>query len=112
MDKRLKEVGLRIRDARKARNISQADMADRLGISISHMSDIENGKTNYGVDILMRITENLQISADELLRTDIPSVDKVYMAEINDIFKDCSVQEKEAMLKTLNNMKEAFSSVK
>ena len=37
----------------------QAELAEKLNISLSHMSDIETGKSNYGVDILMRITEVL-----------------------------------------------------
>ncbi len=108
----LKELGKRIRAVRNARRLTQAYLAETLNISPSHYSDIEMGKTNFGIDIFMRITEVLQVSADELLRTDVPSVNAVYSAEIEEIFRDCSNAEKEAMLKTLQNMKNVFKDSK
>ena len=110
MSRGLKETGIRIREARRERQMSQAELAERLNISPSHMSDIETGKSNFGVDILMRITEILQISADELLRTDVPSVNAVYSAEFSDIMEDCTTAEKNAMIEMLKNMKAAFQS--
>ena len=108
MDSSLKEVGLRIKEVRKKRRISQADLAEIINVSISHMSDIETGRTNFGVDIFMRITEALQVSADVLLRTDVPEVDVLYAAEFQELMEDCSSSEKEAMLRTLRNMKAVF----
>ena len=110
MSDSLKTVGSRIKDARKAKRMSQAELAEKLNISISHMSDIETGKSNYGVDILMRLTEVLQVSADELLRTDVPAGNAVYASEILELMDGCTPAEKEAMLGTLKNMKAAFLS--
>ena len=72
MYEKLKPVGKRIQDARKAIGLTQADLADKLDISVSHMSSIETGRANFGVETLMKITEILKVSADSLLRTDIP----------------------------------------
>ncbi len=108
MDVNLKEVGVRIKQARKERNISQAELAEKLNISVSHMSDIETGKTNFGVDIFMCITEALQVSADALLRTDIPAGNAVYSAEFEELMQGCSSVEKEMMLRTLHVMKDGF----
>lgn len=108
MDANLKEVGARIKDARKACGLSQADLAEKLNISLSHMSDIETGRTNFGVDIFMHITEVLHISADVLLRTNVPTVNAVYDAEFQAITEGCTSAEKEAMLQTLRNMKAVF----
>lgn len=69
MNDKFKDVGARIREARKIQKLSQADMAERLQISTSHMSYIENRKKNIGLDIFMRLTEALQVSADWLLRS-------------------------------------------
>lgn len=45
MDIQLIEVGKRVRKARKDRRLSQAELAELIQISPSHMSDFENGKT-------------------------------------------------------------------
>lgn len=108
MNGSLKDIGARIREARKERNLGQADLAEKLDISISHMSDIENGRTNFSIEVFMRITEALQVSADTLLRTNVPEVDAVYAAELQALMDDCSSVEKEAMLQTLRNMKKVF----
>ena len=108
MDGNLKGVGARIRDARKKSGLSQAELAEKLNISLSHMGDIETGRTNFGVDILIRITKVLQVSSDVLLRTDAPEVDAVYAGEFRELTEGCSSSEKEAMLRTLRIMREVF----
>ena len=59
MDIRVANVGSRIREARQRQDITQAQLADKTNISISHLSAIESGRSNFGVDILMRMTEAL-----------------------------------------------------
>ena len=108
MDDNLKRIGLRIKEARRERKISQAELAEKLEISISHMSEIENGKTSFSIDIFMRMTEILQVSADMLLRTNVPEVDVIYADEFRELMKGCSSDEKEAMLQMLRNMKSVF----
>ena len=103
-------IGSRIKAARRKRKLSQAELAELLNISSVHMSKIELGKTNFGVDILMKITEVLQVSADELLRTDVPTANAVYAEEIIGILEGSSQAEKEAMLNTLRDMKKVFRS--
>ena len=108
MDDCLKGIGARIRQARKERSLTQSALAEKLDISVSHMSDIETGRTNFGIDIFMRITEILQVSADSLLRTNVPEVDAVYSAELKGLMEGCSSSEQEAMLKTIRSMKTVF----
>ena len=110
MSGEFKEIGARVKQARKARQMSQADLAEKLNISVSHMSDIETGKSNFGVDILKRITEALQVSSDELLRPDIPAVNAIYATEILELLDGCTPAEKDALVNTVRNMKAAFRS--
>ena len=101
----LKAVGKRIQKARRAIGMSQVTLAEKLDISVSHLSDIENGKTNYGIDIFMAITETLQISADKLLRTTVPEVNAVYEDEVRGILDGCTSAEKESLVRMLKDMK-------
>lgn len=112
MTNELKAVGARIQEARKLAGISQNQLAERVNIAVSHLSGIETGRTNFGVDILMRITEVLNVSADELLRTNISTVSAIHNQEIDDILKDCASYEVEAMITTLRQMKTAFQAAK
>lgn len=110
MNEKLKAVGDRIREARKVMHLSQADLAERLQISPSHMSDIENGKKKIGLDIFMRITEVLQVPADWLLRTDIPQVSNIQNKEVEDILADCSAEEVQFLIKMMKEMKAGLRS--
>ena len=112
MDSKIKEVGARIREARKRLKLSQAELAEKLQISPSHMSDIENGKKNIGLDIFMRLTEALQVSADWLLRTDIPQVSAIQSQEISDILADCSADETQSIIKMMHELKKALRKAK
>ena len=112
MNASTKKLGARIQEARRAQNMSQVDFADKLNISLSHISDIETGKSNFGVDILMRMTEVLQVSADKLLRTDIPEVNAIYAAEVESILDSCTPAEADALLKMLREMKSVIGKAK
>lgn len=105
MNTKKQEVGTRIRETRKAQKLSQFELAELLNISPTHMSDIENGKTNIGLDIFMRITEILQVSADWLLQTDTPAVNVLLLREASSLLSDCSSDEMQALLKIMKEIK-------
>ena len=53
MDPRIKDIGKRIKQSRKEHGLSQADLADKMNVSTSYISDIENGKINFSLDTIM-----------------------------------------------------------
>lgn len=108
MNERLKQVGNRIQSARKAAGMSQADLAEGLDISVAHMSSIETGRANFSVEILMRLTEVLNVSADSLLRTNIPEVSAIYAKDIEALLKGCTSSEIEAIMAMMGHMKNAL----
>lgn len=112
MDSEFKEIGARVREARKRLGLSQMELSEQLNISPSHMSDIENGKTNIGLDIFMRLTEALQVSADWLLRTNIPQVNAIQNKEVEDILSGCTRSETKTLIKMMKQMKAALREAK
>lgn len=102
---KLKDVGNRIREVRKSKRLSQNELSEMIKVTPSYMSDIENGKVNISLDVFMRVTEALQVSADWLLRTNVPQVAKIQTGEIADILSDCSATETQALIKMLRSMK-------
>lgn len=111
MDK-LKQLGERIKQARRNSNISQIQLAEMVQISTSHLSDIENGKTNIGIDIFMRLTEVLSVSADWLLQTNVPNVKIMQTNELAEILSDCTSAEAQAIIRVAKDMKTALHSNK
>ncbi len=64
------EMGERLREARRARNLSLRVLAERLGVSPSLISQIETGRANPSVSTLYAIAAELDVSLDELLFND------------------------------------------
>jgi transcriptional regulator with XRE-family HTH domain len=101
----MKELGSRIRQARNERNMSQLDLAEACDISVPYVSDIERGKKCFSVDILLRITLALQVSADWLLRIDIPEAQYTHNSEAAAILADCSRDEAKLLLELIESNK-------
>ena len=80
----LKEtIGRRIAKARKDAKLTQAELAEMIGISEKYLSRVECGKQLPSIVIVMKICEVLYISADELLgKTNIYN-SKVIQNEMN-----------------------------
>ena len=105
MDKILKDIGSRIRQARKNKQLSQAELAELMNVSTPYVSDIENGKTNFSIESFIRLTEALQTSSDWLLQTNIPEVTTIQSNEINELLSDCTSSETQMLIKMLTEMK-------
>lgn len=58
---------LHIRELRKARGLTLAQLADMVHISIPHMSEVERGKKNLNNHLLTRISEALLVKPEDLL---------------------------------------------
>ena len=101
----LREIGARIVEVRRSRNISQSELANSVGISAAHLSAIELGKTRFSIVIFSRIAETLQISADALLRLNTPALPQVNANEMEERFADCTVEAKMAILDMAYEMK-------
>ncbi len=70
------DIGVRIKEIRKKKNISQKEFAEMMKTSQQKISKIENGQQGIFTDDLSEICQSLNISADYLLGlTDNPAID-------------------------------------
>lgn len=67
-DKRLQDLGVQISNYRKLKKMTQAQLAVEVGISRTHMSNIEalNMPTQISVDTLFKIADVLGIKVSNL----------------------------------------------
>ena len=61
------QIGLRIRKFREANNMTQKQLADKIGVTGSRVSNWEQGIHRPDVDILANICTALNVSPSELL---------------------------------------------
>ena len=86
------EIGLQVRAARKNRGLSQEELAEKVGISVTHMSHIETGNTKLSLQVLADLASALSVSTDSLLFPPSAST-KTMQAEMNQIFSNCTEQQ-------------------
>lgn len=108
----LKKIGQRIRAARLANNMSQADVAYAADLSLPHISDIELGKKQMNLLTFCRVIEALRVSADSILRPDVPTVNQIYQQEFSELLKDCTPAEIESILNIVREVKASLHNRK
>ena len=66
----LKKLGQRIRQLRRQRAWTQEDLAHAAKIERAYVSDIEQGRHNFGVTYLPRLAKALRVSVAALFETE------------------------------------------
>ena len=62
-----KEIGKNIRLMRIRHGISQSELAQRLDVSQTHMSNLEHGRVSVSLRVLLRLAHFFKCSVDTLL---------------------------------------------
>lgn len=102
------KIGQRIRKYRKAYNLSQEQLADKVDISTTHMSHVETGNTKLSLAVLVKIANVLSIQTDALL-FDTPQVNRTAMTnEMIDILGSCEPHEIKIMIDMVKSLKIAL----
>ena len=61
-------LGRRVAELRKQQGLLQKDLAEKAGISVSFLSEVENDRRTPGAEILLKIADSLGASLDYLVR--------------------------------------------
>ena len=86
-------IGQRIRKFRKAHSFSQEELAEKIGISTTHMSHIETGNTKLSLAVLVKIALALEVNTDDIL-FDQNIVNKSSLTgQIMEVLESCTPQE-------------------
>ncbi len=64
----LEDIGTRIREERERVGISQRELARRIGLSASMISQLESGQSKPSVSTLYAIVTELGVSLDDVFR--------------------------------------------
>lgn len=67
------EIGVKIRELREVKKMSQKDLADFLSVTPQAVSKWERNKSYPDLDMLVKLSDFFQVTADELLGNSKPS---------------------------------------
>ena len=86
------KIGQRIRKYRKACGMSQEQLAEQIGISVTHMSHIETGNTKLSLPVFVDIARALEVRTDDLLYDSL-SDRKTSLDELAQTLESCTAQQ-------------------
>lgn len=91
----MKQIGKKITNLRKTHNMTQMELADKLGISFQAVSNWERGNTMPDISKLPELAEIFHISVDELLNGKAPLVAAVLNDTVDEYMEEGNVTEEE-----------------
>ena len=99
MDNR--QIGHRIKEIRESRGYTQEQLAEKLNLSVQHVSVIERGVKSPRLDTFVRIANILEINADYLLRDVLHVSSQLTSNELYDMLGQVSEKEKRRILEVV-----------
>lgn len=86
----LKMMGFRISTQRRKMKITQEELAEKVNVSVKHISAIETGRTKANIELLYDIAICLGVTIDYFT---LGVVKKNNLEEIQDYLRECSEDE-------------------
>ena len=107
-----KAIGKRIKIARIRVGLTQENVADRIGITPQHVSNIETGNSSVSLTTLVAMANLLNVTMDELLCDTLIKSKDVFCREADAVLRDCNEYEVRVLVDILKAAKESIRSVK
>ncbi|MDE7298108.1 MAG: helix-turn-helix domain-containing protein [Lachnospiraceae bacterium] len=104
-------VGRRIKQRRKELKMSQEMLAEMIDVSVPHMSNIENGKTKFSLQVLVDAAHVLKTTPDVLLLSDADCQEKtrgLILREIDSVLSDCTPAQMTLIEEVVRNTRQAL----
>ena len=105
-----KQIGKQIRKYRKARGLTQEELAGAVDISPTHMSHIETANTKLSLPVLISIAETLEVSTESLLYDEPREGINAVAQEINGVLESCTAKEAKMIAESVKATKRSFDA--
>lgn len=86
-------IGKRIKLTRIKQSVLQKDLADEVGISKPHMSNIETAHTKVGLETLVAIANALNTSVEEFLSDTVSNSQVIFNDDLKSVLEKADMEE-------------------
>lgn len=97
-------IGQRLQDSRKAQNMTQEVLAEKVGITVVYLSKIENGRVRPTLELLDSLCATLGLDLSTLLSGVQIQEDSYANERVVALLRSCSPDIKEAALDILERL--------
>lgn len=102
------DIGKRIRQERCNRCLTQEKLAELIGLSVTHMSNIENANTKLSLPVLIDIANALDCDANVLLFGSLKNNKNSAVTIVAELLEDCTKEERVVIIDTINALKDSI----
>lgn len=96
----LGRVGERVRDARARMGISRRVLSDMSGVSLRYLAQLESGKGNISIGLLLRIADSLNVGIEWLITQNDPWTSE--LGQLAALLRGASEVQREQVMKVLD----------
>lgn len=92
-------IGQRIKEVRNEKKLTQDWLAEKTGVNVSHISNIETNKVKVSLTLLVHICNALNVTIDFILGKEYHHPTSVTEKELLNVVKDMDATKKEQLLR-------------
>ncbi len=98
-------IGQKVKEKRLRKGITQEQLAEAVGVGVTHISHLETGTGTVSLRVFLAIVNDLGCSADELLFKEVAAARPLVDCWLADLVADCSPDEIKIIADTVTALK-------
>lgn len=101
-------IGYKIKQTRLQKGITQEQLAEAVGVGVTHISHLETGSGTVSLKVFLAIVNYLDCSADEILCKEIANAKPIVDHWLVDLVADCDQSEVKIIADTVAALKQTL----
>lgn len=106
-----KVLGNNIKKYRVSNNLTQEKLGEKAGLSSTHISNIENGKTKVSLESLVAIANVFECNVEVLLKYSLENSKTEYSNLYAELLSDCSLEEARLIVEVSKQIKKSYTKI-
>lgn len=101
-------IGCKVKEIRVKKGITQEQLAEAVGVGVTHISHLETGSGTVSLKVFVAIVNYLDCSADELLCKEVSTAKPIVNNWLAELIEDCDQSEIKIISDTLTTLKDTL----
>lgn len=101
-------IGHKVKQIRMQKGITQEQLAEAVGVGVTHISHLETGSGTVSLKVFVAIVNYLNCSADEILCKEINAARPIVDSWLADLVADCDTTEVKIIADTVSALKKTL----
>ena len=101
-------IGQKVKQIRLRKGITQEQLAEAVGVGVTHISHLETGSGTVSLKVFLAIVNYLDCSADEILCKEINTARPIVNNWLAELVADCDATEVKIIADTVVTLKQTL----